>query len=141
MKTILFYADSGDDAKDFSTLVTPTGSKSLHKLIEQHLDPTNGPAPKSGYRLSETSPDGTHCRQSPWIVYRKESYVPDIPIGTKYIEVVICWCDWQPLSDEENPWIEIARNSDLSNLPRQVLLDMGLSEEQIDSGVLEQFKL
>ncbi len=83
----------------------------------------------------------THQRLGPWLIDDDyEEYIPDIPTHA-YNAVYTFKFSYAPLPDEENPWVKIERTQDLSNLPRQVLLDMGLSEEQIDSGVLEQFKL
>ena len=32
-------------------------------------------------------------------------------MGTEYAEIVMCWCDYQPLPEAENPWSEmIIRN-------------------------------
>ncbi len=97
----------------------------------------------------------THQRLGPWLIDDEyEEYIPDIPmVNDDYVEyipaipthaynaVYTFKFSYAPLPDKENPWVKIERTQDLSNLPRQVLLNMGLSEEQIDSGVLEQFKL
>ena len=126
-KTYIFYGCSGDEAKDWSTLTRSDGSQSRHRLLAQHHDcRPNAEAPEEGYRLSEYKHDpqaystplterqaagSTHYRPGPWIVTRVESYLPDLPVGTEYTEVVMCWCDYQPLPEAENPWVEmIIRN-------------------------------
>ena len=84
------------------------------------------PAPTESYRLSEYKsglvgdrPTTTHHRPGPWIVETVESYLPDLPAGTEFGEVVICTCGYRPLPEAENSWIEM--------IQRQV------SEEQLVS--------
>ncbi|EKU99700.1 hypothetical protein Lepto7375DRAFT_1768 [Leptolyngbya sp. PCC 7375] len=124
-KLILFYADSGDDSKDYATLVRGDDRQEL-RLLAQYYDSSNKPIPNEGYRLSEYKRGEiggvlrpTHHRPGPWMVEIVENYVPDLPIGTEFGEVVICTCGYSPLPEAENPWIEM--------IQRQV------SEEQLVS--------
>ncbi|EKU99737.1 hypothetical protein Lepto7375DRAFT_1805 [Leptolyngbya sp. PCC 7375] len=146
-RTYLFYANSGDETKDTSRLISPTGDETLHSLLSQHFDCSpNAEAPEEGYRLSEykSDPDAysrqlspreaagsTHHRPGPWVVTRVESYLPDLPVGTEYTEVVMCWCDYQPLLEADNPWIEMIIPS-LADAPDEMLELMGLKPEQFD---------
>ncbi|MDV3349918.1 hypothetical protein QGP82_14530 [Leptothoe sp. LEGE 181152] len=114
-KTYLFYANSGDDAKDVSRLIKPNGNESLHYLLEQHFDSTpEGKIPEMGYRLSERNAEGTHIRPGPWVVESVDSYLPDLPVGSGFAEVVICECGYAPLPEDENPWTEIARSNQVT---------------------------
>ncbi|NEZ57713.1 hypothetical protein [Adonisia turfae] len=146
-RTYLFYANSGDDAKDTSRLIASDGQESLHSLLAQHFDCSpDGEAPEEGCRLSEYKSDpsaysrplnkreaagSTHHRPGPWVVTRVESYLPDLPVGTEYTEVVMCWCDYQPLPEADNPWIEMIIPS-LADAPDEMLELMGLKPEQFD---------
>ncbi len=83
-KLILFYADSGNNSKDYATLVRDGDTQQL-RLIAQHYDSSNGPIPNEGYRLSEYKkgivgdrPTTTHHRPGPWLVETVESYLPAI---------------------------------------------------------------
>lgn len=126
-KLILFYADSGNDELDYGTLTRGNDSQEL-RLLGQYYDSSNKPAPTEGYRLSEYKsglvgddrrPTTTHHRPGPWMVETVESYLPDLPVGTEFGEVVICTCGYSPLPEAENPWVEM--------IQRQV------SEEQLVS--------
>lgn len=146
-RTYLFYANSGDDAKDTSRLISPMGDETLHSLLAQHFDCSpDGDTPDEGYRLSEYKCDpqtysrslsqreaagSTHHRPGPWVVTRVESYLPDLPVGTEYTEIVMCWCDYQPLPEADNPWIEMIIPS-LADAPDEMLELMGLKPEQFD---------
>ena len=114
-KTYLFYANSGDESKDWSTLVKPNGSKTCHRLLSQHFDSTpEGEIPETGYRLTETNAEHTHSRMAPWVVESVESYLPDLPVGSEFTEICICNCAWRPLPEEENPWSEIKRGNQVT---------------------------
>ncbi|NEZ61992.1 hypothetical protein D0962_04250 [Leptolyngbyaceae cyanobacterium CCMR0082] len=144
-KTYIFYGCSGDESKDWSTLTGSDGSQSQHRLLSQHFDCSpNAEAPEEGYRLSEYKNDpsaysrplnkreaagSTHHRPGPWVVTRVESYLPDLPVGTEYTEVVMCWCDYQPLLEADNPWIEMIMPN-LADAPDEMLELMGLKPEQ-----------
>ncbi|MEO1353415.1 MAG: hypothetical protein AAFW84_32410 [Cyanobacteria bacterium J06635_15] len=114
-KLVLFRAEDG--SKRWSTLTRPDGSQIQVQTLEQHLDCSGKPAPEPGYRLSETKRDMdaathyhmdssyTHYRPGPWRVSRVESYVPDLPVGTEFAEIVVCTCEYTPLP-EDTPWRE-----------------------------------
>ena len=113
-KLILFYANSGDSGLDYGTLTRGDNDNQRLKLLAQYYDSSDSPAPDEGYRLSsykQAEVDGvtrnTHHRPGPWSVETVESYLPDLPMGTEFGEVVICTCDYTPLPDDENPWVEL----------------------------------
>ena len=116
-KLVLFYAHSGDDEKDWNTLIRASdGTQQQVRFLGQHTG--SKPAPEPGYRLSETKRDvatakvyhlddsDTHYRPGPWVVDSVESYLPDLPIGTEFTEIVVCQCEYSPLPDADNPWKE-----------------------------------
>lgn len=87
-------------------------------ILRQYFDYSNQPAPSTGYRLKEFKTDGgtasfdhqggvTHHRLSDWRVARAETYVANTGYEA-FDEVVVAYCEYSPLPDEENPWIEMA---------------------------------
>jgi hypothetical protein len=93
-------------------------SGSLTDLLGQYFDYSNGPAPDVGYRLPEFKHDDaaatfdhrggvTHQRLSPWNVSRVDEYVGNTGQETMD-DVVIAYCAYAPLPENENPWVEMA---------------------------------
>jgi hypothetical protein len=87
-------------------------------LLGQYFDYSNGPAPDVGYRLPEFKYDDavatfdhrggvTHQRLSPWNVSRVDEYVGNTGQETMD-DVVIAYCAYAPLPENENPWVEMA---------------------------------
>ena len=107
--------------RDWGTRYLPGSDRpSLTGILAEHYDFTGGNAPTIGYRISETKCDPktasldhhgstTHYRPSPWKVVSAQEYVPNIPDLQDYSEIVICYCDYDPLPDEDNPWVEYGR--------------------------------
>lgn len=84
---------------------TFSGSRSLTGILEEHFDSSGGAIPEVGDRLTEgkKDDDGTYySRWGDWVVDRVESYLPDVPVGQEFTEVVICWCKYSPI---EPVWV------------------------------------
>ena len=83
----------------------PSGAFS--DILAQHLDYSDGPAPKPGDRLNEHQGNGHlqagSWRPGPWRVVSVEEY-PGNTGQESFAEVVICSCEYAPLPDEVNPW-------------------------------------
>ena len=90
------------------------GGDRLWNTLGIHLDysdaeyPTPGDRPINEY-LKDEAGRKTHSRFTPWVVESVEAYVPDLPIGQRFDEVVICTCAYSPLPEAENPWVPINR--------------------------------
>lgn len=94
----------------------PSGAST--DILAQHLDYSNKPVPQTGYRLMEFKTDDTsatfdhqggvtHRRFSPWQVTRVDEYVANT--GQELMdEVVVCYCNYVPLPEQDNPWVEVA---------------------------------
>lgn len=83
---------------------TFSGSRSLTGILAENFF-SSGKTPEVGGRITEgkKDEDGTHySRWGDWVVDRVESYVPDLPVGQEFTEVVICWCKYDPV---EPVWV------------------------------------
>ena len=97
----IIYRANWDEDKGWRTF---TGSRSLTGILAEHFF-SSGQTPEIGDRLGEhkTDEDGKfYARVGDWVVDRVESYVPDLPVGTEFTEVVICFCKYDPIEPE---WI------------------------------------
>ncbi|MGB3237187.1 MAG: hypothetical protein WBB29_02755 [Geitlerinemataceae cyanobacterium] len=84
---------------------TFTGTRSLTGILAEHFCSSGKPIPEVGDRLGEHKSDeeGTfYAKDGDWIVDRVESYLPDLPVGQEFTEVVICYCKYDPI---EAVWI------------------------------------
>ncbi|HIK33365.1 MAG TPA: hypothetical protein IGS17_15885 [Oscillatoriales cyanobacterium M59_W2019_021] len=100
-KYIIYRAHWSED-KGWRTF---SGSRSLTGILQEHFDSSGRPIPEVGERLTEgkKDEDGTHySRWGDWVVDRVESYLPDLPVGQEFTEVVICWCKYSPV---EPVWV------------------------------------
>jgi hypothetical protein len=85
---------------------TFTGSRSLTGILEEHFDSSGRPIPEVGDRTTEGKKDDNgmnYSRWGDWVVDRVESYLPDLPVGQEFTEVVICYCKYDPI---EPVWVE-----------------------------------
>jgi hypothetical protein len=85
---------------------------SITSLLAEHSDSSGMPAPEPGYRLNEyKSANGVtvRYRKSPWEVVKTEEYIANIPQMQEYSEIAICYCEYSPLPEAENPWVEMNR--------------------------------
>jgi hypothetical protein len=106
--------------------------RSITSLLAEHSDSSGMPAPEPGYRLNEyKSANGATARyrKSPWEVVKTEEYVANIA-GMQECEIVICYCEYNPLPEAENPWVEM-------NCP-MVSLDSFDDEEAYETWLSEQ---
>ena len=100
-KYIIWRANWGEN-KGWRTF---SGTRSLTGILAEHFDSSGKPIPEVGDRLGEhkTEDDGSfYARVGDWVADRVESYVPDLPVGQEFTEVVICWCKYDPI---DAPWI------------------------------------
>lgn len=84
---------------------TFSGTRSLTGILAEHFCSSGKPIPEVGDRLGEhkTEDDGSfYTRVGDWIADQVESYVPDLPVGQEYTEMVICWCRHVPT---DSPWV------------------------------------
>jgi hypothetical protein len=90
---------------------------SLTRTLFEHYDCSDKALPEPGYRPPEfiavdqfTDPSypqaTTHYRESDWEVVRVEDYTPDIPLGTDFDMIVICYCKYSPINAPLNPMPE-----------------------------------
>lgn len=120
-RKVFFYPVPGQTSQSHWQSGTHACSdRSLTMLLAEHSSGSGKPSPDVGYRLGEYKRDSdsssfdhggstTHYRKSPWVVASVEEYVANT--GTeKFSEVVFCYCDYAPLPDEENPWIETRKS-------------------------------
>ena len=79
-------------------------TNSLTNILCTHYDCTGSEPPEVGYRPSEyKSEDGkgsTHYRDGDWVVTKVDVFVPDIPVGNIYDEIVVCSCEYDPITPE-----------------------------------------
>lgn len=118
-RLILFKAASFQDLKQ-----APDGEARIAQLgimadiLMQHYDDAPNPALSEGYRFPEFKQDDgaatfdhrgglTHSRQSAWLVTKIEEYVGNTGFEA-YSDLVICYCAYVPLSEQDNPWVELA---------------------------------
>lgn len=83
---------------------TFAGSRTLTGILQESFF-SSDKTPEVGDRLTEgkKDEDGTnYSRRGDWVVDRVESYLPDMPVGQEFTEVVICWCKYDPI---EPKWV------------------------------------
>lgn len=92
---------------------TFSGSRSLTGILQENFF-SSGNTPEVGDRLTEGKKDEdgrSYSRWGDWVVdarravfdHRVESYLPDMPVGQEFTEVVICWCKYDPIEPEWVP--------------------------------------
>ncbi len=125
-RRVYFYPAAGQSmAPDWQYGHHAMNPDSVTSLLAEYYCCSGQSAPSLGYRLDEFKHDNaaatfdhqggvTHHRHSPWLVSQVEEYVANTGLEALG-EVVICLCDYSPLPEEENPWVETA--------PPQVSLD------------------
>ncbi|MGB3559562.1 MAG: hypothetical protein WBD58_18100 [Geitlerinemataceae cyanobacterium] len=121
-RKIFFYPVPGQtDRTYWKSGIHACSDRSTTLLLAEYSDSSGKAVPSEGYRLSEYKRDPasstfnhggatTHFRKSPWVVVSVEEYVANVEGMQKYSEVAICYCDYLPLPEEENPWIEMQRS-------------------------------
>ncbi len=121
-RLILFKADRGEINKYRGATETKIGQSfycvanagsvpSLINTIAEHHDSSGKPAPREGYRLTETVPDDRESfRDSGWEVIRVVVYTPEIHqnYGAEFDSICICYCAYKPLAPED-AWTKKAR--------------------------------
>ncbi|MGB6168276.1 MAG: hypothetical protein WBF52_11875 [Geitlerinemataceae cyanobacterium] len=101
-KYIIYRADWKED-RGWRTF---TENRTLTGILNETFDSSVSPIPEVGERLTDdkTDEEGTHySRWGDWVVSRVESYLPDMPVGQEFTEVVICWCKYDPIEPEWVP--------------------------------------
>ena len=104
-KWIVFKREWGDKNGGDICLGNTHG---LTNILDEHWDFSGDDSPEPGYRFNERvrveslhNPDkhgwSTHYHESNWKVDRVEEYTPDVPIGTEYTTIVVCWCVYDPI--------------------------------------------
>jgi len=77
-------------------------------ILAEYWDSEENPIPEPGYRPNQhlsiatdinPNPLGsiTHSRKGDWEVERVDEYLPDLPTGTEFTSVVICFCKYVPI--------------------------------------------
>lgn len=111
MKYIIFRADeyqpgAGDRILQHTQAVTT--------ILAEHYSGSGCEIPEPGYRPTEYvqveslyKPEkhgySTHSRDGDWVVDRVEEYTPDLPMGTEFGSVVICYCKYSPIDAPLQP--------------------------------------
>jgi hypothetical protein len=98
---IIWRANWGED-KGWRTF---SDSRTLTGILNESFF-SSGETPEVGERLTDdkTDEDGTfYSRWGDWVVDRVESYLPDLPVGQEFTEVVICYCKYDPI---EPVWVK-----------------------------------
>ena len=107
-KYIIFMAEDGQPNWEERKLQHTGGCTDI---LTEYYDSSDSPI-AIGYRPTEYKQEPefvdpqfsgatTHQRRGEWEVQRIESYVPDLPLGTNFNEIVICYCIYNPI---ESPW-------------------------------------
>lgn len=111
-KLILFQPNSGEDEKyceqnGFETwdvlyrVNHPESPKSSTRFLEEHSDSSGKPLPEPGYRLTRSIKDSEDLfTDSGWEVVKVVTYETDDP-EADYQIMAIAYCDYLPLSDDE----------------------------------------
>jgi hypothetical protein len=122
-RKVFFYPVPGQTTQTHWKSGIHAGSdRSTTLLLAEHSDSSGKASPDVGYRLSEYKRDPasstfnhggatTHFRKSPWVVVSVEEYIANLEGMQKYGEVAICYCDYVPLPEEENPWLELQKST------------------------------
>lgn len=110
-KWVIFKADDEHGWEDRMFAHT----HSLTDILCEHFDSTGSEVPEPGYRpLQKVRIDADHdpnkhgwCthykKKGDWRVDRVEEYTPDMPVGTEYTIVVVCWCVYDPIESDLTP--------------------------------------
>ncbi len=118
-RKIFFYPAPGQSSQaHWRSGVHACSDRSSTMLLAEYSDYSGKSSPQEGDRIREYKRDvegstfdhgrsTTHYRKSPWIVSSIEEYVANVDGLQKYTEVIFCYCDYQPLTDLENPWVEM----------------------------------
>lgn len=121
-RKIFFYPVPGQTTQPYwKSGIHACNDRSTTMLLAEHSDSSGQSSPEPGYRLNEYKRDSesasfhhgrstTHYRKSPWIVVSVEEYIANLEGRQKYGEVVICYCDYLPLAESENPWREMKKS-------------------------------
>ena len=107
-KYIIFMAEDGQPDWQQRKLEHTGGCTDI---LAEYYDSSDSSV-EIGYRPTEYKqmaefvdpqfPSGTtHRRRGDWEVKSIESYVPDLPVGTSFGEVIICYCVYNPIDE---PW-------------------------------------
>lgn len=104
-RLVIFKAPWDELAKASIHPSFPGGGSS--DILTQTVDYSDGEPPNVGDRPLEYQ-DGGHLeasstRFSPWRVSRVEEYVANTGME-EFSEVVVAYCEYSPLPEEENPW-------------------------------------
>lgn len=92
-------------------------TQQLTRILTEYLDSSNRPVPEPGYRPTEfiqvselydpkVHGYSTHYRRGDWEVSRVETYTPDLPAGTDFDTIVICYCRYNPINAPLHPMPE-----------------------------------
>jgi hypothetical protein len=112
-KWIVFKAESDEGVPHWSERKMHH-SQALTWILRENWDSSNRPIPEPGDRFidfvrvdTDHDPNkhahNTHYRDSDWEVSRVEEYVPDLPTGTEFDIIVICYCKYSPIDAPLKP--------------------------------------
>ncbi|NER97509.1 MAG: hypothetical protein F6J86_27280 [Symploca sp. SIO1B1] len=124
MKYIIFRADWSEEDGAENRLLAHTGA--MTDILAEHFDATGKPSPKPGYRFREFHqiekfknprfPEAsTHSRVGDWEVTRVEEYTTKTP-GAGFESIVICYCQYSPVSTPLEPLPEIQVSQELQEV-------------------------
>ncbi len=110
-KYIIFRADEYQPGAGDRKLQHTQG---LTNILAEYFDASDSPIPEPGYRPTdfvrveaEQVPGkhgwSTHYKSGDWEVSRVEEYTPDLPMGTEFGMVVICYCKYSPVDAPLRP--------------------------------------
>ncbi|MEQ8996870.1 MAG: hypothetical protein RID53_10255 [Coleofasciculus sp. B1-GNL1-01] len=114
-KYIIFRADWSEEQGAENRILAHTGA--ITDILAEHFDSSGQSSPTPGYRLREYHriekfakehflAASTHSRVGDWQVIRVEEYESKIP-GVDFDSIVICYCQYSPVSTPLEPLPEI----------------------------------
>lgn len=114
---IIYKSRSGSEENWESRLLAHTGS--LTDILAEHFDSSKKPLPKPGDRLIEFADpkemdNTTHYnRDGSWVVTEIDVFVANSAQLGKYEEIVICWCEYDPV---EPKWMPVTEGKPVSEM-------------------------
>ena len=114
---IIYKSRSGSQGNWESRLLAHTGS--LTDILAEHFDSSKKPLPKPGDRLLEFADledqtSSTHYnRNGSWVVTEIDVFTSLSVQNGKHSEIVICWCEYDPV---EPKWLPVSEGKPVSEM-------------------------
>ena len=120
---IIYRSRSGSEGNWEARLLAHTGS--LTDILAEHFDSSKKPLPKPGDRLiefaepKETDNTTHYNREGGWVVTEIDVFVANgVQLG-KYEEIVICWCEYDPVKPK---WMPVTEGKPVSEMLKELKL-------------------